>query len=194
MHNRFESTAPDFSWLTGNFLVASHELHGTPFERSVVLILQQNESGVFGVIVNRPANRALKISWAVASGATPEEAEHLWQGGPMGGPVFALHPFPKHAEFQVGSGLYISASQENIDLIVHSGDPRYRIFCGVAGWRTPQLAEELKQGLWFPLGGNPHWILDHPEVSWEQALLRYGDIVLSDILGGSRIPSNPECN
>ena len=192
-HNPNESRR-DFSHLVGNFLVASPYLEGGPFARSVVLVLQQNNDGVFGVIVNRPANAEMKKSWIDVSGSSPVEAEHLRVGGPVSGPIFALHPIESLAEVTVEPGVFLSATYDSINQIIHSGEDRYRIFCGIASWNPLQLAAELTRGLWFPLDADPDSVFPLQEIGWEGALVQYGESVLRSMLGVKSLPRNSDLN
>ena len=184
----------DFSHLVGNFLVASPHLTDGPFARTVVLVLQQNRDGVFGVIVNRLANAEMKKSWIDASGSSPVEAEHLRVGGPVSGPIFALHRIESLAEVTVEPGVFLSATHEAINKIIHSGEERYRIFCGVASWKPRQLAEELARGVWFPLDADPESVFPMQEIGWEGALVQYGENMLRSMLRIESLPDDPEMN
>ncbi|MBX3418826.1 MAG: YqgE/AlgH family protein [Pirellulaceae bacterium] len=193
-NDKREVSQADFSWLVGNFLVAAPTWAEGPFARTVVLILQHNPDGVFGVIVNRPADADLKKFWMQASGSPASEAERLHVGGPIGGPVFAVHSMENFAEIKIDGGLFISANYDAIHKIIESGDNRYRIFCGMVSWKAASLATELANGLWFPLENRSELIFPSQEVEWERAVVAYGRDCLSKMLGGYPIAGNPELN
>lgn len=199
MTNRFQSHFENTPELQGRFLVAAPALEGTPFARTVVLVLQHNEQGAFGVILNRPANEQLKQSWRQVIGQTEmAEAlgmlEHLQEGGPKGGPVIVLHPIAALGEMEVDPGVFISATSEIISKIIRSGDSRYRIYCGVASWTSKQLASELAQGLWYLMDGDSSIVFSNQEFIWEQSLLQYGRSILCDILNVKELPPDPSLN
>ena len=49
--------------LEGHFLVAAKEMGDQNFNQSVVLIIQHNDEGAFGVILNRPTNNTVGEIW-----------------------------------------------------------------------------------------------------------------------------------
>ncbi len=202
MNNRLNQLLkPNDGW-NGRFLVASTALEGTPFARSIVFVLQQNAEGVFGVIVNRPANEQLKASWSQAinsAGQLPlphanTVLGHLHEGGLKGGPVIILHPFNTFGEIEVEPGLFLSANSETISKIVNLGDDRYRIYCGITAWSHEQLAKEFDSGLWYPMDADVLDVLAGEEILWERAILQYGRSIMCDILGVSELHGNPLWN
>ncbi len=192
--NKLEIAAVDFSRLIGKFLVAAPYWIQSPFSRSVVLVLQLNEQAVFGVIVNRPADADLKKTWLMVSGTPAAQADRLHVGGPVGGPIFALHSLENFAEIQIDLNLYISANSEAIHKIIKSGDPRYRIFCGMMSWQPQELAAELALGLWFPLEQNADLVFPQQQIEWEQAVVEYGRLCLTEMLGGRPLAGQAELN
>ena len=46
--------------LKGHFLVASPHMEDPNFSQTVVLLVQHDEDGAFGVVLNRPAESTLK--------------------------------------------------------------------------------------------------------------------------------------
>lgn len=61
--------------MPGTILVASPALQNTPFERAVVLVLQNPENGIFGVVLNKPGTPQLRSAWLQMTGAS--DGEHL---------------------------------------------------------------------------------------------------------------------
>jgi putative transcriptional regulator len=200
MTNRINRALTQNQGLAGRFLVASMALEGSPFARSVVFICQESNDGAFGVIVNRPANEALKACWqeAISSvGAVPNSAtvlSHLQEGGPKGGPVVILHPHQSFAEVTVDAGVFLSANSEAISKIINLGDETYRIYCGISTWTRSQLGQEIQQGLWYPMDADFSQILKGEEIVWENAVLQYGRAALCDMLGVKTLRGNPLWN
>ena len=56
----FDST-PEIT--PGSLLIATASLSDTLFQQAVILVLQSNELGIFGVILNQPANDEIKFAW-----------------------------------------------------------------------------------------------------------------------------------
>ncbi len=71
------------STLTGSLLVATPLLDEPPFRRSVILLLDHDDDGALGVVVNRAADLAVDRvlpNWS----ATVNELGVLFMGGPVG--------------------------------------------------------------------------------------------------------------
>ncbi|MEZ6094990.1 MAG: YqgE/AlgH family protein [Pirellulaceae bacterium] len=170
------------------------------WHESVIFVLQHNAEGVFGVIVNRPASEQTKNSWRQAIGDvenTPNATtvlQHLHEGGIKGGPVIVLHGSNSFSEMEVEPGVFMSATTEAISKIVNSGDDRYRIYCGIMAWKAEQIAKELAAGYWYLVDVPGSFILGEQEVVWEEAVMKYGQNVLCDMLGVQRIQGNPHWN
>jgi len=211
----------------GTLLVASPALFNTPFRKSVVLIVQNNDEGTFGVVLNRPANEQIQVAWQKLIG-TDSNNPNLVHGGPIGGPVFAIHQQEPLAELTMPSGICITLQSEMFKQIIdesnainlnsidetdlnsydetgpiqfdsndhlHKGNStNYRIVFGIAGWQDDQLLNEINEGLWFTLDGNPERVFDKPEFMWEKSLRRYSRQMLRNVLGIDQIPLDPLLN
>src|SRR3954468_22224733 len=80
--------------LKGHLLIATPDLLAPLFARSVILIIDHDEEGAMGVILNRPTEASVSdlagkifeedFSW--------EKPLHL--GGPVSGPLMVLHALP----------------------------------------------------------------------------------------------------
>ena len=191
MTNRFEfSPAND---LSGKMLVAAPSLTGNVFEKTVVLILQHNINGTFGVVLNRPANEEMRNQWESMTGQNPIN-RCVVHGGPIGGPVFAIHQHQAIAEVAMPGGLYVSADSGLIQKLTEQNDDRYRIVLGVASWSVGQLQSEIESGIWFPLTACADDVFDDANWMWEKSLRRYGEQVTCDVLGIDQLPANPNWN
>lgn len=186
------SSAPN---LQGDLLVASELLEETPFARTVVYVLQDDTAGSFGVVLNRPADKQLRAAWTAASGINlAEDDPHLLSGGPLGGPVFALHAQQQLGEIAVTNGIFLSATAESIGQLVKQHEEPYRICLGVVGWKPGQLREELARHAWYRLPASPGIVFDQSGLLWEKSLLSFGQQTLRDILSLGDLPPNPERN
>jgi len=181
--------------LQGELLVASELLEETPFARTVVYVLQDDPAGTFGVVLNRPADKQLRAAWTAASGINlAEDDPHLLSGGPLGGPVFALHAQQQLGEIAVNNGIFLSATAESIGQLVAQHEEPYRICLGVVGWKNGQLRQELERHVWYHLPASPGIVFDQTRLLWEKSLLSFGQQSLRDILSLGDLPPNPERN
>jgi putative transcriptional regulator len=193
--NRNSLIAKALENVQGDLLVASPLLESTPLARTVVYVLQNDSNGTFGVVLNRPADAKMRAAWTAASGiALAEDDPHLISGGPLGGPVFALHAVEQLGEIAVKQGIFLSATAESIGDLVNRHEEPYRICLGVVGWKVGQLPQELDRHVWYRLPASPELVFDQSGLLWEKSLLTFGQQKLRDILSLGELPPNPERN
>jgi putative transcriptional regulator len=137
----------------GCLLLATAELLDPNFVDTVVLLLDVNDEGALGVVLNRPT--ALPVSEVLGSwGDVVEEPEVLFQGGPVstdGALAVALaSPGGENgAGFQpMWQRLGLLDLDTPLELVEGSVD-RLRIFAGYAGWGAGQLEAEVAEGSWW---------------------------------------------
>ena len=78
--------------LSGRLLVASPYLSDGNFLRSVVFIVKHDIEGAFGLSINRPSERRFRdlIDMHESEGQ-PRDDDWIYVGGPVTGPLLALH-------------------------------------------------------------------------------------------------------
>ena len=194
MNSRFQINEKNHEPLQGRLLVASRALEGTGFSRTVILILQENEQGTFGVILNRPADARAIEAWQKKSNSPEHVIQHLSCGGPLGGPVFAVHRDGDIGEIRVADDLFVSASTESLGRLFVGPDQHYRVFLGIAGWNEKQLQNETDRGLWYVIDDCEDDVVGPPDHLWERCLIRYGKSQLRGILGVSSLPDQSAWN
>jgi len=143
--------------LRGHFLIAAKTLTDPNFFRSVVLIVEHNEEGAMGLVVNRPSS--VTVAQALAEHFDLSHSNELvYIGGPVQpSGLFVLHDQAELVpdETPVVPGLYVGSSSEVFESVVqkavNNGGPgsRFRILCGCAGWAAGQLEGEIERGDWF---------------------------------------------
>jgi putative transcriptional regulator len=162
-------------------LLAMPQLDDPNFERSVVLMVEHNEQGSFGLIVNRAGDllitdvlTTLGMTW----GGDPEEVVRT--GGPvMPRTGWVLHEpvdLP-HEEgmVEIVPGLVLSTSPDRLRTIAEA-PPRHLYFVlGFSGWGPTQLESELAVGSWITAEATPSLVFETPaEQMWETVLQSLG--------------------
>jgi len=160
------------------------------FARTVVLLLQDDrEAGSVGVILNRPLGVASKSVWEQLN-PQAESDRPIYFGGPLPGPVVAVHQEKEIAEMNLGHGLFLAADRSHLDWLVEHDDLPFRVFVGHAGWGRGQLQRELKQGAWMLLPGSRDQVFADEEDVWTQAVRAVGRSVLKVCVDPHRIPAD----
>jgi len=166
----------------GQLLIATPSMTDEQFARTVVLIIQDNPEGILGVVLNRPAPRQLQPFWHKIAGGRSFDARHLALGGPLGGPVFALHQQLPLSEFIVSDGVFLATDSQALTKLTRGTQTDYRIFLGMAGWSTDQLQQEIERGIWFVSGVDSEFIFDDSSELWERAVRQFGRRQLEDLI------------
>lgn len=186
----------------GKILIASPMLDDTVFARSVVYIFQDNAIATVGVILNQPADENIRAAWTNVIGSEAS-ADHLSFGGPVPGPVIALHRDQSAAEIELPHGFYTCANGQHLQKLVNRHQSPFRVFFGLSGWQQGQLDAEVNQGIWLPSHACSLLLQKAIELSdggkepielWNESLLQFENRFFHDVLGIDPIPTDPSCN
>jgi putative transcriptional regulator len=165
----------------GDLLVAAPALVDPNFARSVVLVLDIDEDGALGVILNRPSTVPVgEILPGWSRLAQPPDV--LFQGGPVAtdsalgvgaSTAYGLDPNTEPVGFR---RLYDDVGIVDLDTPTEIAGPmltRLRVFAGYAGWGEQQLRDEIASGSWYvvPSTGADLFGAD-PEGLWMRVLRR----------------------
>ncbi len=177
----------------GSFLVANPALIDNPFERSVIFLLQYSQAGVFGAVLNRPADLESLTSWKEVSGLNFSDCS-IVNGGPVGGPVLALHHQKQIAEVEISGGVCISVDAQAFKTLSERDGSEYRIVLGLAAWSKTQLQSEISAGIWYQVPADPMHVFDEPGMMWQNFIREYGRQTLTQIVGERLVPTDPRLN
>lgn len=133
----------------GKLLISTPDTMGDIFSRSVVLIIEHNDEGAFGLILNKKHKRiAAKLEYI-----SPLEI-NIYEGGPMESDklFFIIKGEPITPYFtRINEKFYMSEDIETIftSLIEQSIKMEdVKIFAGYSGWSPGQLESEVKNKYW----------------------------------------------
>jgi len=152
---------------TGKLLIASPQLVDPNFHRSVVLILQHDDDGCVGVVLNRETDQTVDAhlpDWTSSAG-----------GGVVhfGGPV--------EPEVAIGLGLTVEGMPTGVPglSMIDFGEPPpddlssiVTVYSGYSGWGDGQLEAELATGSWYVVQASPDDPFDNPTDQWRRILRR----------------------
>ncbi|GGK53144.1 YqgE/AlgH family protein [Nocardia camponoti] len=145
----------------GNLLVSATDLVEPTFRRTVVYLIEHNESGSLGVVINRPSETPIAEvlpGWASLAAAPTD----LYIGGPVKrDAALCLGTLRVGADIEGVSGL--RRVDGRIVLVDLDADPLeiatvvegIRIFAGYAGWSMGQLDGELENDDWMIVSALP---------------------------------------
>lgn len=196
--------------IAGRLLIASPYLTDGHFYRSVIYMVRHDAEGAFGLVLNRPSEHTLAAAFADRIGRQPKRDDPIYLGGPVDGPLMALHtlaglgepcgpevvqepPQQVPLETAAASVLWITADDDHVLALVDRPDIEARFIARYSGWGPGQLEQELQRGGW--LVGPPDWrsVFADPEPLWESIVKTLGRDILSGIVN-SPPPSDPQRN
>lgn len=181
------------AYLAGHLLVASRYLRDPNFTRTVVLMIEHSSEGALGVVLNRPSERTVEDVWQAIEAEPCPSQELIYVGGPVPGPLLALHDDPTRAEKKVIDGVYLAVQREHIDALVRRPAGALRLFSGNSGWGSGQLEGEQKAGGWITAPAKSEDVFSDPSTLWPEVTTRIGmKIMLPN--GPQGMPSDPRMN
>ena len=163
----------------GSLLIASTDLTGPTFARTVIYVIEHDEQGTLGVVLNRMSDAAVfnvLPAWAELA-ASPRA---VFVGGPVG-TSSALCLGVAKSGVEVAQQPKLHQVLGPVAMVDLDADPEemaevltgVRIFAGYAGWEAGQLEEELADDSWIVAPGLPADLLAEASVDvWQQVLAR----------------------
>jgi putative transcriptional regulator len=162
---------------TGRLLVATPPLGDPNFDRSVVYVLDHDEQGAVGVVVNRPTDDPL-LDGLDAWEPYLSPPAVVFEGGPVETDSYIALGTAEGPTAEVWGRL--SGDLATVDL---TADPisaadrivTLRVFRGYAGWSPGQLDAELDLGAWMVFDAEPTDVFGtRPATLWRDVLRRQG--------------------
>lgn len=145
--------------MSAGMLIAVPQLRDPFFSKTVVLLVEHNKDGAYGVVLNRKAPvdfRTLLDGAGLPTRNVPEN-KPVWWGGPVhpeSGMVLYEHDdrlVEYEPGFAVGDRLRVSWSLDLLHDIANGKGPQvFALFLGRASWGAGQLDNEIANGAWLP--------------------------------------------
>lgn len=179
--------------LVGHLLVASPKMKDPNFARSVTLMLRHEESGALGVVLTQPGNKTVSEVWEMIEAPPVDCDDDVFNGGPVPGPMIALHDSPRYSEQEVLPGLHMAMQRDAIDQLVRSA-AEFRLFSGHAGWGGGQLEGELQAGGWLKTPADKASVFSDYETLWQRTLSKIGVSIIAPDIDPSQVPFDPGLN
>jgi putative transcriptional regulator len=174
--------------------LASPRLPDANFYRTTVLIIHHDDGGAFGLVLNRPTGSTVAEVWKALGDESCDALQPINVGGPVEGPLMAIHTNEEYSENEILPGVYFAAHKDHLNRIVAEVDHPFRIFTGYSGWAPGQLEAELEQGGWMTLPARYEHVFGESESAWRAASREIGEQILSPLLRRSGAPKDPSTN
>jgi putative transcriptional regulator len=181
--------------LKGHLLVASPELIAPFFIRTIILMLEHNEDGALGVVLNRPTEATISDISEQVFDERFEWDKPIHLGGPVPGPLLAIHSVEDLADQQVFSGIFSTAEASKVQQIIRQKTEPCLVIANYAGWGPGQLEGEIEEDSWRSTPAKvEHVFWEGMEDLWVAIRKQIGALDLSEILHIRNVPPNPNLN
>lgn len=177
----------------GTLLIAEPFLQDINFQRSVILVCENDLEGTFGITLNKDTGDPL--------GYYLEDSDEsflpIYDGGPVGrDQLHFLHMIPNliPGGLHITDGVYWGGDFDTMTSLIRErsiDENDIRFFLGYAGWEPHQLDEELKEKSWLCIPGQADLIF-HKDLKciWKDAVRSLGN----DFLPMINYPLDPSFN
>lgn len=150
-------SGPVTSVSPGTLLVASPELVDPNFTDTVVLVIDVDDDGAVGLVLNRPSS-VLVVDVLEPWRDVVSPPETLFAGGPVGSDgALGLARLADPDDAPVGfRSIVDDLGLVDLDTpveLVEGSVSAARIFAGYAGWGAEQLRGEIAEGSWYVVPG-----------------------------------------
>ena len=163
-----------------HFLIATERMKDNRFEKTVIVMLESDENGAWGLVINKRIGTMPIALLIDPSLNTSEEREDLFKinipvfwGGPVDAKeIFILHSAEYKSETTKNYG-NISISQDYtilFDIAKNNGPKKSLVILGYSGWGSGQLEGEMERDHWILSDIDLNIIFDkNSNTKWEKA-------------------------
>ena len=133
-----------------SLIVSVPQMQDPNFVRSVILLVESNDDGAFGLVLNRVSPITVSDICQERNLACDRD-DYLRIGGPVDQErAWILHGGGVRSEhsIEVIDGLWLAATWEALEGLADT-DEIFRVFLGYAGWGPQQLEREVTEGTWL---------------------------------------------
>jgi putative transcriptional regulator len=168
--------------LVGKLLIASPSMGEAIFAHTVILIVEHNEGGALGIVINQPFEEVSIASLLEGIGKKDTGVEgnvRIFAGGPMEpGIGFIVHSTEYHRPetLDIDGRIAMTSNPEVLRDIGHKKGPKKSLIAfGYTGWGPGQLEVELARHDWLTIPEDPTLIFDDDRKQvWDHAMARLG--------------------
>ncbi len=162
--------------MQAKLVIAKPFLNDGYFKRSVVLIVEHNDEGTIGFVLNR----RMEIDISEVLKGVEKTNLQLFAGGPVStDQLFFIHSHPNEIEesIEIGGGYYWGGNFEQaLNVLFTKKNFNLRFFIGYTGWSPNQLQDEIERDTWLVTEADFKTLLNgNPEDMWGKALRRLGN-------------------
>ena len=168
--------------LTGKFLVAAPTMDDPNFSKTVIFILEHDEHGALGIVVNHVLGTAPAAEILKGLGIDGHDAAgrlKVFLGGPVEpAATFVLHSsdYSNPNTHTITSSVAVTGDTEILEAISKGKGPAHSLIAlGYAGWGPGQLEAEMAHNAWYVAPADINILFDNDvDGKWKRALATSG--------------------
>ena len=148
-----------YSSVKEHFLIATEKMKDDRFSKTVIVMLESNENGAWGLVINKRLGTMPIALLIDPSLNTSEEREKLYKvnvpvfwGGPVDvKEIFILHSIEYQSDTTKNYGNISISKDYNIlfDIAENKGPKKSLVVFGYSGWGSGQLEGEMERDHWI---------------------------------------------
>jgi len=160
----------------GIFLVADPQMLDPNFSRTVILLLQHDQGGSLGLIINRKTT--IPLSQLLPDAASQlDPNEHLFRGGPVSRETLTFlfrSKNPPRTAKPIFEDVYGSReARVLVSQLQEAPEATYHLYAGYAAWEPGQLEAEIEREDWHLASPDARLLFEAPSHQiWERVFER----------------------
>ncbi|MEA2781806.1 MAG: putative transcriptional regulator [Rhodospirillaceae bacterium] len=162
----------------GQLLIAAPRIDDPRFHHTVILMVQHDQGGALGIIINRPVEEHSLANLMAMIGAKDDGVHGkvlVFAGGPVEPWIgFILHSpeYERTGTVHIDEDLAMTSNPEILRDIGHDKGPRKRLVAfGYTGWGPGQLELEMARHDWYTAPADPNLVFDDDRKKlWQDAM------------------------
>ena len=148
-----------YSSVKDHFLIATKKMIDYRFKKSVIVMLENDKDGAWGLVINKPLGSVPLAMLIDPSATTLKKREDLYK---INIPIFWGGPVEEKKIFVLHSNEYQSKSTDNygaisisqdydilLDISQNKGPKKSLVILGYSGWGNGQLEGEMESDHWI---------------------------------------------
>jgi len=180
--------------LEGQLLVAPPDRTDPTLARAVVLVVRHTGYEAAGVIMNRPVDERVMVFGGHESKPLCISQRQLYIGGPLMGPLMAVHTNELLAEAEILPKLFFTAREHNVFALLQQSEHPYKIFAGHMGWGPDELEKEVEKIAWKTTPATPDYVFSPSDELWEEVSWHIRETVIQEMFHLRHVPKDPLIN
>jgi putative transcriptional regulator len=181
--------------LKGYLLIATPQLQSPIFTHSVILMIDQNEDGALGVILNQQISTTMTDLAGKVFVEGFEWDKPISLGGPVASSLMVLHTDESLADEEIIRGVYVTTDGSKVQELIEQRSEPSLVVANHSGWGPGQLDHEIRRDSWLTLPATiDHVFWTGEKELWKAAINQVSFQKLTELVGVHELPPDPSLN